>query len=279
VRFADPQGIHGLVRSTVGEALASRRWLAPPVQGAGGAPGAPPIAVRPPASQTDWMLAREGVPPAPASGADRGAPVSAPLRFGDLRLLGQLLGTYLLIEAKDGLLLVDQHAAHERVLYEQLRSEWRGSGVARQGLLATESIELDAPGAAALFAATDLAAELGFELEPFGERTVVLRAVPALLAGRDPAPLLRGLAEELQFARDAGAAVRPGTHLLDRADALFASLACHSARRAGDVLDPREQQALLRRLDTVPWAPTCPHGRPVAIRVDLPEIERRFGRR
>jgi DNA mismatch repair protein MutL len=122
-------------------------------------------------------------------------------------------------------------------------------------------------------------AALGFELEPFGEGALAVRALPALLAGRDPAALVRELADELAAAAAPATALAPGGRTLEAAERLFASLACHAARRAGERLEPREQQALLEGLDAIPWAPTCPHGRPVAVPVELPEIERRFGRR
>jgi DNA mismatch repair protein MutL len=106
--------------------------------------------------------------------------------------------------------------------------------------------------------------------------------VPALLAEHDPGTLVRNLADEVQAAaaNDAGDAVgAPQTvRSVEAADRLFAQIACHASRRAGDVLEAREQRALLEALDTIPWAPTCPHGRPVAIPLPLGEIERRFGR-
>jgi DNA mismatch repair protein MutL len=108
---------------------------------------------------------------------------------------------------------------------------------------------------------------------------VVVRAVPALLAERDPAGLVRDLAEELRAAQALDGEVEASPRLLAAAERGFATLACHAARRAGDVLEPREQRALLEALDTIPWAPTCPHGRPVAVALSLAEIERRFGRR
>jgi DNA mismatch repair protein MutL len=112
---------------------------------------------------------------------------------------------------------------------------------------------------------------------------VLVRALPALLGPRDPAALVRSLAEELRSgALEGGEAPVAGggasVRLLEAADRLFASLACHAARRAGDVLAPAEQRALLDALDAIPWAPTCPHGRPVAVPIGLGEIERRFGR-
>ena len=297
VRFADPRAVHGLLTATVRDALASRSWL-----GSGTADAR--TAASPDASQqgagttseTDWIFASS--PEAPpdrvadaASGSDLGtgagvdvggdAPVgiaARPFRFAELRLLGQLLATYLLVEHKEGLLLVDQHAAHERVLYERLRAAWLEGGVQRQALLVPASVELEAPAAEALLARADFARELGFEVDDFGGGTVALRAVPALLAERDPVGLLRGLADELRESGDIGAPVEAGTRILDAADHRFASMACHSARRAGEVLSAEEQRALLRAVDEIPWAPTCPHGRPVAVPIRLGEIERRFSR-
>ena len=121
-------------------------------------------------------------------------------RGGALRLLGQLLATYLLVEGKDGLLMIDQHAAHERVLYERLRAEWFDRGVEGQGLLLSVNVELDPLAASALAEHGESVRRLGFEIEPFGDGAVVVRSIPALLSGRDPAPLVRDLAAELQLA-------------------------------------------------------------------------------
>jgi len=286
VRFGDPQAMHRLVRHAVRGAIEERRWVAsgsgaPP--SASGAPGPWSRSDRNAApGQGDWVFAR------PAAVADADAaigpgtdpvPGSGPIRFGDLRLLGQLLSTYLLLESKDGLLLLDQHAAHERVLFERLRAEWLDRGVESQGLLAPETVRLELPAAAALLGAAEVLLRLGFEIEDFGEGTVAVRAVPALLGDRDPASLVRNLADELVEAGDASAALRAGSRALEAADQVFASLACHAARRKGDVLGPREQQALLDAVDAIPWAPNCPHGRPVVVPLGLAEIERRFARR
>jgi DNA mismatch repair protein MutL len=230
----------------------------------------------------DWLFAEAGRTEAEDAEAGPllgGAGSRPAVRFGELRLLGQLLGAYLLVEDKDGLLLVDQHAAHERVLYERLRAAWLASGVARQSLLVPEVVELSPLAGAALSAELPLAERLGFEVEPFDARSVAVRAVPALLAGRDPAALLRGLADELAEVRSLGAQAAASSRSVDLADRAFATLACHAARTAGEVLDPREQRALLDALDTIPWAPSCPHGRPVAVGLPLAEVERRFGRR
>jgi DNA mismatch repair protein MutL len=206
--------------------------------------------------------------------------VASALRFGDLRLVGQLLAAYLLVEAKDGLLLVDQHAAHERVLYERLRRQGLEQGVERQGLLIPVTVELGPLAAAALEENGELVARLGFEVEAFGDASVVVRGLPVLLAGQDPASLLRSLAAELESGPGStGTGKGDESRLLPAMDRIFATLACHSARRAGDHLDPREQQQILAEVDTIPWAPTCPHGRPVAVSYGMADIERRFRRR
>ncbi|MCG8591499.1 MAG: DNA mismatch repair endonuclease MutL [Proteobacteria bacterium] len=284
VRFRDPQAVHAAVRHAVRGVLSERRWLGT-AQVDARVPVAPaelprrPEPVEPAAGTTrDWVLAErradaQMVADAPASQAP-----ARPFRFSELTLLGQLRATYLLAEGKEGLVLVDQHAAHERVLYERLRAEWVASRVERQGLLMPLHLELDPAGVAALGEATETLAGLGFEVEAFGETAVVVRAVPALLGHHDPAALVRGLAAELRerpLRRDEGAG---GVRRLPALDSLFASMACHSARRAGEALVEAEQRALLDALDAIPWAPTCPHGRPVAVLLSSGEIERRFGR-
>jgi DNA mismatch repair protein MutL len=297
VRFADPPSIHRLVRHAVRAAVGERRWIATPSPQAPASPTTARTGMSPPAAaasaatggerQGDWIFAGgqhaeavhqgEALPGLAATTAELGAEPS--VRFGDLRLLGQFLATYLVLETKDRLLLVDQHAAHERVLYERLRADWRGERVESQGLLAPLPVPLEPAPLHALADAAEALHRLGFDLEPFGEDTMAVRAVPGLLAERDPAVLVRDLADELVAAGAAADALRAGARSLEAADRLFANLACHSARRKGEVLELREQQALLDALDAIPWAPTCPHGRPVAVPFELAEIERRFGRR
>ena len=289
VRFADARAAHRWMRSAVRSAFEARRWVdasgdraplpetvrdAPAAwRGATGGDGA----ARAPAGASDWLFAgrqEEGAEP-----PDPGGEVGGRVRFGELRRLGQLHATYLVVEGKEDLLLVDQHAAHERVLYEQLRAAWFERGVERQALLAPLAVQLDPRARIALTEHADAAARLGFEIEPFGEDTVAVRTVPALLADRDPATLVRGLADAWLEGERGREGIAADVRVLDAADRAFATLACHSARRKGDPLDPREQQALLDALDAIPWAPTCPHGRPVVVPFPRSEIERRFGRR
>ena len=278
VRFGDPGAIHGLVRHGVRAAIEARRWIEPAGEASRPQETVAPARSLDSAATSDWIFA---APPAggksPASIGDRREAPRA--RLGDLRPLGQLLATYLVLEAKDGLLLIDQHAAHERVLYERLRGQWLERGVEGQGLLVPETVPLDPVRFAALAAWGDEAERLGFEIEAFGSDTIAVRSVPALLAGRDPASLVLNLADEIAAAGLDTGAPRTGPRALEAADRMFASLACHSARRKGEVLDDREQRALLDAVDGIPWAPTCPHGRPVFISIDVAEIERRFGRR
>ncbi len=300
VRFADPRAIHELVRHGVRDAVSTRRWLA-----ADGPSGAAKGAAKDQSSayatqlreggSSDWVFA-ESVDPTHNATAQRApdAPefrfenlrssevesATAPRpRFADLRLLGQLFSTYLVLETKEQLLLIDQHAGHERVLFERLRSEWLERGIESQGLLTPTTLRIEPTPLAALIESRDAVEQLGFDVEHYGDATVAIRAVPALLAGRDPGQLVRNLAEELAAAGAGADALRAGSRSLEAADRVFASLACHSARRRGDVLSPQEQRALLDAMDAIPWAPCCPHGRPVAVPFELAEIERRFSRR
>jgi DNA mismatch repair protein MutL len=152
-------------------------------------------------------------------------------------------------------------------------------GIESQRLLVPTTLRLDPRPLAALFECKEATQRLGFDWEPFDDETVAVRAVPALLGDREPGQLIRNLADELEAAGDSADALRTGSRSLEAADQIFASLACHSARRRGDVLGDEEQRALLDALDAIPWAPCCPHGRPVAVPIELAEIERRFSRR
>jgi len=262
VRFADPRGIHELVRHGVRDAVSARRWLAvdDPSAAAGGAAegeSTPRATGVRDGGSSDWVFAEGGDP---AGNATEQRTLDAPgfrfepfrsseaapaVRFADLRLLGQLLSTYLVLETKEQLLLIDQHAGHERVLFERLRAEWLERGIESQALLTATTLRVEPAPLAALIESRDAVAGLGFDVEHYGDATVAIRAVPALLAGRDPGQLVRNLAEELAAAGAGADALRAGSRSLEAADGVFASLACHSARRRGDVLSPQEQRALL----------------------------------
>ena len=208
--------------------------------------------------------------PAPALPAAWDAPDAAhPLG----RAIAQLMETYIVAEAPDGaLILIDQHAAHERLTQEALSTQRREGSVRAQPLLIPAVVELAQADAARLVDAAPMLAGLGLELEGFGAGAVLVRALPALLGAPEPAPLLRDLAEELAEWDSAMALER-------RLDAAIARLACHGSIRAGRRLAPAEMDALLRQMEATPRANTCSHGRPTWLKLDKTAFEKLFGRR
>jgi DNA mismatch repair protein MutL len=210
----------------------------------------------------------------PAAEATPSAAGSAPEDHPLGRPLAQILDTYVLAEAPDGaLVLVDQHAAHERLTHEALRAQLVDGGRVRaQPLLLPAVVDMAPADAARLLAEAAPLARLGLEIEGFGPGAVLVRALPALLGAPDPAPILRDLAEELGEWEEATALDR-------RLDAAVARLACHGSVRAGRRLAPAEMAALLRSMEETPRAATCSHGRPTFLRLGPAELERMFGRR
>jgi DNA mismatch repair protein MutL len=191
--------------------------------------------------------------------------------FSSLIYLGQLQRTYLVCQAPGELVLIDQHAAHERVAFQRLREAHSSRRARGQRLLLPARVELEPQVAAMAAEHAPLLAELGFELEPFGDRTVVVRALPQMLADADPAEVVAEALGELE--------ARAATELVaDKLDHLLATMACHSVVRAGDLLSSEEVRALLVSMDGIDYRAHCPHGRPVLLRLSIGEIERRFGR-
>jgi DNA mismatch repair protein MutL len=197
-------------------------------------------------------------------------PVSAPAYFSQLRYLGQLDRTFLVCEGDGEMVLIDQHAAHERVEFQRLRERADRHDVPVQRLLFPQTIDVSDAEAAVVADAADVLASVGYEVEPFGGTTVAIKAVPAALR-HDPAVVLRELLADLAD-RDGSRAVEQ--HL----DHVLATIACHSVVRAGDLLSPREAEALLGSMDGVDFRAHCPHGRPVLLRMAVSEIARRLGR-
>jgi DNA mismatch repair protein MutL len=298
VRFARAQEVYAAVRHVVGAAVARAPWLrttdaarstirtftqppawrtTPRAAGAAIVDGAPAL-VRAPAEPAQRPLVWR--PSALADRDDAGAPAAAeaaapawesPRFFGGLTYVGQIHRTYLVCEAPDELILVDQHAAHERVAYGRLRAAHARRQMPRQQLLFPIPIDVD-PAEAAAAEAGEVLGALGFEVGRAGPTQVLVRAVPEPLKDADPKPLVREVLAELA----------EGTPLghgdLERVDHILATIACHSVVRAGDVLGRAEALALLGQLDDVDLRSHCPHGRPVMLRLPLGEIERRFGR-
>lgn len=192
--------------------------------------------------------------------------------FSSLRYLGQLQLTYLVCEADGELVLIDQHAAHERVEYQKLlERRHRREGVPTQRLLFPSTIEVSPAHAAVVDEVAALGAQIGYEIELFGRSAIAIKAVPADLRRADPVAVLRELLDDWV---DHG-----GSRAVDsRLENLLATIACHCAVRAGDRLAPGEVEALLQSLDAVDFRAHCPHGRPALLRLSLDEIARRFGR-
>jgi DNA mismatch repair protein MutL len=187
--------------------------------------------------------------------------------------VAQVLDTYVIAVAADGsLVLVDQHAAHERLTHEALRAQMLDGGVRSQPLLLPAVVDLPPADASRLLARGEELARLGLEIEAFGPGAVLVRALPAALGAPEPAPLLRDLADELEELDEA-------TALAARLDAVIARLACHGSVRAGRRLNAAEMDALLRQMEATPRAATCSHGRPTFLRFSKVEIEKLFGRR
>ncbi len=191
--------------------------------------------------------------------------------FSNLRYLGQYHSSYLLCQDGDDLLLIDQHAAHERIGFESLKESFFKNGIEQQGLLFPEMLELDFRSGQALTEHLDDLACLGFDVEPFGGKSFALKAVPQLLVKGDNGRLIVDIALDLERTGSSGG-------LVDRLDDVLIMMACHSVIRANQNLDPREARALLEQLDRVDFKANCPHGRPVMQRLRLVEVERMFRR-
>jgi DNA mismatch repair protein MutL len=199
------------------------------------------------------------------------APASDPIgRMGVAR--GQVHGTYIIAETAQGLILVDQHAAHERLVYERMKADLAASGIKRQALLIPEIIELDAADVLALEDRSDELAELGLAIEAFGPGSVMLREVPANLGQADLQGLVRDIAAEI-------AELGSTDSLRARLDKVAATMACHGSVRAGRVLTGPEMNALLRDMEKTPNSGQCNHGRPTFVELQIDDIERLFGRR
>jgi DNA mismatch repair protein MutL len=179
--------------------------------------------------------------------------------------------SYLVAESADGLVVIDQHALHERILYEDLRERVERGGVEAQRLLVPEPVELSASDAAELLERRELLARLGVELESLGGGTVAVSSTPAMLGGIEPARLVRDLADRFR-----GQALSPTAD--DLLEQVLSTLACKAAVKAGQSLSPDEIAALLERRDLVANAHHCPHGRPAVLTLSRAELERQFGR-
>jgi len=273
VRFRDADSVRALVIGTLARRLAGGAGSAAPTLRFAPRPSMRQLS-RSAASQRPGGFAEASLPfgAAPAArmlaelpAADAGHPLGAPV--------AQVLDTYVIAVAADGsLVLVDQHAAHERLTHEAMRDQMLAGGVRAQPLLMPAVVDLPPGDAERLLDHAATLERLGLALEGFGAGAVLVRALPAALGAPDPAPLLRDLADEL---REDGEA----TALEARLDAIIARMACHGSIRAGRRLGAAEMSALLRQMEATPRAATCSHGRPTYLKLSRAEIETLFGRR
>jgi len=290
VRFRDPALVRGLIVSGLRRALdeAGHRSVQRPTEAALGLWRPEPVASPMAADHGSFFapgpatlpLAPTGVrdrptyfdapPQARAEPAWSPPPQTASHPLGVAR--GQIAKTYVVAEAEDGLVLVDQHAAHERLVLERMRAALAGGRVASQALLLPEVVELEEPACDRLEARIDELAELGLELERFGARAMLVRATPALLGQSDPAGLIADLADEL-------AAYDEALSLRERLDHVAATMACHGSVRAGRLLSVAEMNALLREMEATPHSGQCNHGRPTWVKLQMADVEKLFGRK
>ena len=184
----------------------------------------------------------------------------------------QVHETYIVAQTADGIVIVDQHAAHERLVYERMKQALAAHGIERQALLIPEIVELDGAAADRLVARRNELAELGLVIEAFGAGAIVVREVPALLGVADVRGLVRDLADEL-------AEFGQALSLKERLEEICGTMACHGSVRAGRPLNATEMNALLREMEATPHSGQCNHGRPTYVELKLTDIERLFGRR
>ena len=287
VRFREPDAARGLVVSAVRAALAGAghrpaTTLAAAALGAFREPARPPgpdaKGSGPRVYQAERTHPRIEHPrsdgfaePAPPFARVEPAPAEPSAHpLGAAR--AQLHGCYILAETADGVVIVDQHAAHERLVYERLKRQLAERGVAAQALLIPEIVELPPADAARLIDHAEALARLGLAVEPFGRGAVAVRETPALLGHVDAGRLLRDILDEIDGLGESHA-------IESRLDAILSRIACHGSVRSGRGLAAEEMNALLREMEATPHSAQCNHGRPTSVELKLTDIERLFGRR
>ena len=291
VRFRDPAAVRALIVGGLRRALdeesqrsAGREQAAAPVMWTTSAMydaalNRQPSESRDPAQQENWVPASAGVTiredrrlfaEAPAARAE---PAVEPIVSHPLGVArGQVAATYIVAEAEDGLVIVDQHAAHERLVLERMRAAREGGAVSRQALLMPEVVELEEPDCDRLEAAAAELGEMGLDVERFGPTAMIVRSVPAALGKTDVPGLLADLASEI-------AELGGPLSLRDKLDHVAATIACHGSVRAGRILSVAEMNALLREMEVTPRSGQCNHGRPTWVKLGHGEIDKLFGRK
>ncbi len=266
VRFQNDAHVFGAVQRAVRNTLIDMAPV-PLVQQPAATYAAPPPLLAPQAGRSRFQAWQAPVPRPPENDqAPSSPPITLPWNaLPALRVLGQMGGTYILAEGPDGLYIIDQHAAHERIMFEKIERQRRERGVEVQGLLESVTFEAAPREDSLIKGHLDDLKGFGFSLEPFGGTTYVIKSAPAGLDGRGCLAALREILE----------APADGASMAER---IAQSLACHSAVRAGKALDIEEMRALVRELEQTAYPHTCPHGRPTMIRMALSQLEREFKR-
>ncbi len=288
VRFAEPRKVFSLARRCVEELMAVSPWLseretaAPPPARTYALPSQPRQGSgygehkarlmeatrrfwsRRPDARSALEQSEESYRPGPAEDSESSG------YFGSLNVIGQAMGLFIVCEGEDEIVLIDQHAAHERVTFERLRGAAASGDIPSQRLLIPARVELDPLQLAAAGENTEQLRQLGTELDPFDGECLV-RAVPAVLAAADPGPMVRDLLDELRGQGE-------GLSVEEAREAVLSRMACHGSVRQGKGLDPAEILALLSSLDQVDFSAACPHGRPVLIQLSRQELEQRIKR-
>ncbi len=276
VRFRDPSLVRGMIVSGLRAALdgAGHRSAQTGHFATSPAWQTPALAQQPQARAFSFHEQRQAftAPPplARAEMAEAPVPEVASYPLGVAR--GQVAKTYIVAEAEDGLILVDQHAAHERLVLERMRRAVEGGRVASQALLLPEVVDLDEAGCDRLEARAEELAKFGLEIERFGPAAMMVRATPAMLGSGNVRGLVTDLADEL-------AAFDQALSLKEKLDAVAGTMACHGSVRAGRVLSVAEMNALLREMEETPHSGQCNHGRPTWVKLAHGDIEKLFGRR
>jgi DNA mismatch repair protein MutL len=287
VHFSRPQQIRDLLLSSLSDVIRSTPWqdrqpmvpMGTPETKPQEAPSSPSLgppapraygrtAVEPPDARRE---VRETAVPSPQTRDETDGKGRTEPLFSDFRIIGQFKDAYLLCEYRERLVLIDQHAAHERIAFDRLEEAYATEGIARQLLLVPQVVELPPRETECLRRHLDSLMGCGVEVEFYGGKSFVVKAMPALLGRTDPRLLLQDVAEELTELERTRQLDLLRTNVLSR-------IACHSVVRAGRTMEPREMEALLKLLDAEPGLLSCPHGRPVMISWSLREIEKRFQR-
>ncbi len=294
VRFRDAALVRGLIVGALSHALAGAGHRASTTTAASALGAVRPHFATPQPGLRAWGVAEESVADfefaSPSGRVEYGSPAPSPagaahageapavhigedtqyFPLGAAR--AQIHETYIVAQTEDGIVIVDQHAAHERLVYERMKQMLANGGVRRQALLIPEVVELDPSEAEALATRAEELAHLGLVIEPFGPGAVLVRETPALLGHIDAAGMLKDMADDIAELGEAHA-------LKERLEEVCSSMACRGSVRAGRRLTGEEMNALLRQMEATPFSGQCNHGRPTYVELKLADIEKLFGRR